>query len=78
MTNTATFNASNKITNNCGKLKYILRTKQKLLLSTFWQHSKSAKKISSEFSGEKDRDRQTEAQRGEGRNKIPSLFIYYF
>ena len=28
MTNTATLNTSNKNTNNCGKLKYILRTKQ--------------------------------------------------
>ena len=29
MTNTATLNTSNKKTNKCGKLKYILRTKQK-------------------------------------------------
>ena len=29
MTNTATLNTSNKNTNNCGKLKYTLRTKNK-------------------------------------------------
>ena len=29
MTNTATLNTSNKNTNNCGKLKYTLKTKQK-------------------------------------------------
>ena len=31
MTNTATLNTSNKNTNNCDKLKYILRTKQKTI-----------------------------------------------
>ena len=29
MTNTATLNSSNKNTNNCGKIKYDLKTKQK-------------------------------------------------
>ena len=43
MTNTATLNTSNKNTNNCGKLKYILRTKQKTI--TVY-----------EFSGERERE----------------------
>ena len=42
MTNTATLNTSNKNANNCGKLKYILRRKQKLLLFKSSQHTKSA------------------------------------
>ena len=47
------------------------------ILATY-EISKVKQKTSSEFSGEKERDRQTETQRGEGRNKIPSLFMYYF
>ena len=58
MTNTATLNTSNKNTNKCCKLEYILRTKQELLLSKSLQHTKSAKKrkYTSEFSGERERE----------------------
>ena len=53
MTNTATLNTSNKNTNNCGKLKYILRTKQtnnkkELLLS---KSSQQKRKRMKEISG---------------------------
>ena len=57
MTNTATLNTSNKNTNNCGKLKYVLRTNKqtnknpknpkqktnKLLLAKTPQHANHAK-----------------------------------
>ena len=45
ITNTATLNMSNKNTNNCGKLKYILRKEEEknILLSKTSQHTNSAK-----------------------------------
>ena len=69
MTNTATLNTSNKNTNNCGKLKYILRTKQKLL------HTKSAN-TTTEFSGERERVTKSFYTNKGKRQKSEYLSIY--
>ena len=60
VTNTARVSTSNKNTNNCGKLKYILRTKRKTITVNL---RNIRNKYKSEFSGvretERDRDRHT-------------------
>ena len=71
MTNTGTLSTSNKNTNNCGRLKYILRTIQTKnyyclnLRKIQTQHSKTDANLERESEIQTDRqiDRQTESNR---------------
>ena len=65
MTNTATLNKSNQNTANCGKRKYILRTKQKSysFLKLRNIQTEQDKRCKFEFSGDRERDREKETDR---------------
>ena len=62
MTNTATLNTSNKNTNDCVKLKYILKRKRKTVYCLSFR-SIQTQQSKTEFSGERERQRQRDRDR---------------
>ena len=75
MTNKATLNTPNKNTNNCGKRKYILRTKQTLLLS---ESSRRERERERERERDRQRDRQTERERETDDRQTENLSCYVY